>query len=73
MVGVARELVRCAKEYEALDLKAAILDGEFFEGDAGIKKLSDYPTREEAQASVVALALSSAAALVAPRASALAC
>lgn len=58
VVDVARELVRCAKEYEALDLKAAILDGEYFEGEAGITQLSNYPTREEAQATVVALALS---------------
>ena len=58
VVEVARELVRCAKEFEQLDLKAALLDGEFFDGEAGIKKLSDYPTREEAQATVVAIALS---------------
>ena len=30
VVDVARELVRCAKEFDALELKAAILDGEFF-------------------------------------------
>lgn len=58
VVEVARELVRCAKEFEQLDLKAALLDGEFFEGESGIKKLSNFPTREEAQANVVAIALS---------------
>ncbi|MCH2145608.1 MAG: 50S ribosomal protein L10 [Phycisphaerales bacterium] len=57
VVEVARELVRCAKEFDALELKAAILDGEFFEGTAGVKRLSDFPTKEEAQAKVVAIAL----------------
>ena len=57
VVEVARELVRCAKEFEALELKAAILDGTYFEGAKGVKVLSDYPTREEAQGKVVALAL----------------
>ena len=57
VVDVARELVRCAKAFDALELKAAILDGEFFEGAKGVKRLSDFPTKEEAQAKVVALAL----------------
>ena len=57
VVQVARELVRCAKEFDALELKAAILDGEFFEGNKGVKRLSDFPTKEEAQAKVVALML----------------
>lgn len=58
VVDVARQLVKCAKEFDALSLKAAILDGEYFDGEAGVKRLSDFPTREEAQAKVVALALS---------------
>jgi large subunit ribosomal protein L10 len=57
VVEVARELVRCAKEFDELELKAAILDGEFFEGADGVKRLSDFPTKEEAQAKVVALVL----------------
>jgi large subunit ribosomal protein L10 len=57
VVDVAREMVRCAKEYVALELKAAVLDGELFEGDAGLKQLSDFPTKDEAQANVVAIAL----------------
>ena len=57
VVQVARELVRCAKEFDALELKAAILDGEFFEGNKGVKRLSDFPTTEESQAQVVALVL----------------
>ena len=56
-VDIARVLVKCAKEFGALELKAALLDGEFFEGAAGVKRLSDFPTREEAQATVVAIVL----------------
>ncbi|MFZ9916431.1 MAG: hypothetical protein ACO3IB_14020 [Phycisphaerales bacterium] len=41
-------------------LKAAIFDGELYEGDAGVKKLGSFPTREEAQAKVVTLVLSPA-------------
>ena len=58
VVDVAREMVRCAKEYVALELKAAVLDGELFEGNAGLKRLSEFPTKDEAQANVVAIALS---------------
>ena len=57
-VDVARELVDWAKKLEQLELKAALLDGEFFEGNAGVKKLSTFPTRDEAQAKVVTLLLS---------------
>ena len=57
VVKIARELVRFAKAFDALALKAAILDGEYFEGAEGVRRLSDFPTREEAQAKVVALAL----------------
>ena len=40
-----------------LSLKGAILDGNLFEGEAGVKRLSDFPTKEEAQAKVVQLVL----------------
>ena len=39
-------------------MKAALLDGEFFEGPQGVKRLSGFPTRDEAQANVVSLLLS---------------
>ncbi|MCH2160593.1 MAG: 50S ribosomal protein L10 [Phycisphaerales bacterium] len=57
-VDVARELVDWAKTTESLELKAALLDGEFFEGKQGVRQLSTFPTREEAQATVVTLLLS---------------
>ncbi len=58
VVEVAREIVQWAKDKESLHFKAAILDGVTFEGPAGVKALSKYPTREEAQAQVVTLVLS---------------
>lgn len=57
-VDVARELVQWAKNVEQLELKAALLDGEFFEGRQGVTRLSTFPTRDEAQANVVTLLLS---------------
>lgn len=60
VVEVARAIVTWAKKVEDLDLKGAVLDGELFEGDAGVKRLSAFPTREEAQAKVVQLVLSPA-------------
>jgi len=58
VVDVARELVKWAKDIELLELKGAVLDGTLFEGDAGVKALSKYPTREEAIAQNVGLVMS---------------
>ena len=60
VVNVARELVDWAKKVKQLDLKGAILDGEYFEGEAGVKRLSGFPTREEAHARVVQIVLTPA-------------
>ena len=57
VVDVARELVQWAKKINDLDLKGAVLDGEFFEGAAGVKRLALFPTRDESQATVVQLVL----------------
>ncbi len=65
VVDVAREMVAWARKLEHLELRAAVLDGEFFEGKAGVTRLSQYPTRLEAQARVVQLVLAPAATLVA--------
>lgn len=64
VVDVARELVDWAKKVKELDLKGAVLDGEYFEGEDGVKRLSTFPTKEEAQAKVVQLMLSPAGNLV---------
>lgn len=58
VIDVARELVNWAKEIEELELKGAILDGEVFSGEEGVKALSKYPTRDEAIAQDVTLILS---------------
>jgi large subunit ribosomal protein L10 len=58
VIDVARELVKWAKEIELLELKGAILDGELFEGEAGVIELSKFPTRDEAIAQNVTLFLS---------------
>ena len=60
VVEVARNLVDWAKKIKKLELKAAVLDGQFFEGEAGVKRLSNFPTKEEAQGTVVQLLLSPA-------------
>ncbi len=65
VVDVARELVAWARKLEHLDLRAAVLDGELFEGKAGVARLSQYPTRLEAQARAVQLILTPAATLAA--------
>jgi len=58
VVDVARELVTWAKEIKEIELKGAILDGEVFEGAAGVTALSKFPTRDEAIAQAVTLVLS---------------
>jgi large subunit ribosomal protein L10 len=64
VVDAARVLVDWARKVEELELKAAVLDGELFEGEAGVKRLSTYPTRPESQARVVHLVLVPAGNLV---------
>ena len=65
VVNVAREMVAWARKLEHLDLRAAVMDGELFEGQAGVTRLSQKPTRLEAKARVVQLVLAPAATLVA--------
>jgi len=60
VVDVAREVVAWAKKIKSLNVKGAVLDGMYFEGQAGVKRLSEFPTKEEAQATVVTLILSPA-------------
>lgn len=64
VVEIARELIELIKEYPAVELKGAVLDGQLFEGEAGIEQLSKFPTREEALAQTVQLFLSPASKLV---------
>lgn len=55
VVEVAREIVALVKDYPGLELKGAVLDGNLFKGDAGVKELSKYPTRAEAIGQAVSL------------------
>jgi large subunit ribosomal protein L10 len=64
VVDVAREVMKWAKELENLELKGAILEGQLFEGEAGVEALSKLPTREEALGQAVTLILSPARNLV---------
>ncbi len=57
VIEVARELVEWAKKVDRIQLKAAILDGELYAGGAGVKKLSTFPTRDEALGQIVQLVL----------------
>ncbi|MEM7682278.1 MAG: 50S ribosomal protein L10 [Planctomycetota bacterium] len=59
VVSVARELIDWAKKFETIEFRGAVLDGIQF-GPDQIKALSEYPTKEEAQANVVTLLLSPA-------------
>jgi len=58
VVEVARKLVDVAKDNEAIELRGAVLDGELFSGEDGVKRLSAFPTRDEAIAQAVGAILS---------------
>lgn len=60
VVAIARKLVENAKTNEKLGLKGACIDGEWFNGKAGVERLSSFPTKEESQAKVITLVLSPA-------------
>lgn len=57
VIDAARAIVEWAKTIEKLELKGAILDGVLFEGKKGVEELSKFPTKKEAQATVVSLIL----------------
>lgn len=60
VVDVARALVEWAAKVEKLELKGAVLDGQLYEGKAGVTALSKFPTRAEALGQTVTLILSPA-------------
>jgi large subunit ribosomal protein L10 len=65
VVEVAREIVALIATMPELELKGAVLDGQLFEGKAGVTELSKFPTREEAIGRVITLVVSPAQKLVA--------
>ena len=60
VVLVAREVLKSVETEKKIVLKGAIFDGEYFDGDAGVKLLGSFPTREEVLSKVVTLILSPA-------------
>jgi large subunit ribosomal protein L10 len=60
VVEVAREIIELVKKVPQIELKGAVLDGELFSGEDGIKRLSTFPTRDEAIGQTVTLILSPA-------------
>ncbi|NBB96055.1 MAG: 50S ribosomal protein L10 [Planctomycetes bacterium] len=61
IVSVVRELLDIKKQAPPLEIKAALLEGQIFTGDDDIKRLSNFPTRDEAIADVVGCVLSAGA------------
>ncbi|GIW74549.1 MAG: 50S ribosomal protein L10 [Phycisphaerales bacterium] len=57
VVEVARKIVDIARDMPDLELRGAVLDGELFVGEDGVKRLSKFPTREEAIAQAVTIIL----------------
>lgn len=55
--AIARALVDEKKKNEKLELRGIFFEGEIYTGDAGIKKVSTFPTREEAISNIVAAML----------------
>lgn len=55
---IARALMDEKKADEKLELRGIFFDGEAYEGEEGVKKVSSFPTREEAIANVLAAILS---------------
>lgn len=51
--AIARLLMDAKKENDTLELKGVFFDGEAFAGEAGTKKVSTFPTRDEAIGQVV--------------------
>ena len=55
---IARMLMDEKKADEKLELRGVFFDGEAYEGEKGTEKVSKFPTREEAIATIVACVLS---------------
>jgi len=56
--AIARVLVDAKKANEKLELRGIFFDGDVYAGEEGIKKVSKFPTREEAIGNIVAAILS---------------
>lgn len=65
VVEIARELAKALTDIPGIELKGAVLDGQLFSGEKGVKELSKFPTREEALGQTVTLLLGPARKLAA--------
>jgi len=54
---IARLVMDAKKANEKLEIRGIFFDGEIFNGDQGVEKVSKMPTREEAVANIVAALL----------------
>ena len=61
VVTIVRELLDIRKIAPTLEIRGAVLDGDVFKGDAEVKQLSNFPTREEAIGQVLQCALAAGA------------
>ncbi len=57
VIEIARDIIGLIKTYPEIELKGAILDGELYEGEEGVTRLSKLPTLAEAKSGSVALVL----------------
>lgn len=57
VIEIAREIIDLVKKFPEIELKGAILDGELYEGNDGVTRLSKLPTLPEAKANTVSIIL----------------
>lgn len=65
LIAMVRELKDIGKEYPALTVKAALMDGDVYQGEENVTALSRFPTREEALSQLVGSILSPASSVAA--------
>ena len=54
VVNVARDIIEIARKLEKLEVKGAVMEGAVF-GPKDVKRLSQFPTRQEALADIVGI------------------
>ena len=57
IIEIARDIIDLVKSNPEIELKGALLEGELFEGEEGVTRLSKMPTLIEAQGNTVSLIL----------------
>jgi large subunit ribosomal protein L10 len=62
--AIARLLVDLKKENDKLELRGVFFDGEAYAGEAGVKTVSSFPTREEAIGDILAALMGPASSVV---------